>query len=537
MVCPSCRAESLPGASRCGRCGQSLGALEPGTVFASRYQVISPLGQGGMGTVYKARDLELEETVALKVLRPDVVGTPQTEERFRSEIRLARRVSHRNVCRVYDYGSAGGLRYVSMALVDGVDLKRLLAARGGLPPDRAYDICAQVADGLQAIHDEGIVHRDLKSANVMVEPRGVARLMDFGIAKPLDPALAHGVTATGVIVGTPEYMSPEQALGGAVDERSDVYSLGIVVFEAFTGHVPFHGDTPVATILLHVQQPPPLEGAPAAGLPRELVPLLRRALAKTTAERPSSAREVADLLRAAWGERAAGEAVTPAAPPTVTLSGPAAGLALRATAPAIPPRTPPEATVAERRPLRGGPSWRRTVTLVVAAAAVVAAAMVASRMRPAAGGPTPPERAAAATATMAPFPATTAAAPTRAPIAASVVSPTPAAATPAVAPPPSRRDAPAPERPPAVASASPPSAPRPSEAFLVVVVVPWADITIDGAPVKSVPLERLPVAPGAHVVELRHPDYQVLRRVVSARPGETITLTVDLPEEGVRIGK
>ena len=535
MLCPSCRAESLPGASRCGRCGQSLGALAPGTVFASRYQVIAALGQGGMGSVYKARDLELDETVALKVLRPDVTGTPEMEARFRSEIRLARRVSHRNVCRVHDYGAAQGLHYVCMALVEGVDLKRLLAARGSLPPDRAYDVCAQVADGLQAIHDEGIVHRDLKSANVMVEPRGVARLMDFGIAKPLDPALAHGVTATGVIVGTPEYMSPEQALGGDVDARSDVYSLGIVVFEAFTGHVPFRGDTPVATILLHVQQPPPLEGSGAAGLPPELAPLLRRVLAKTRAERPSSAREVADLLRAAWGERAAASAVTPTSPPTVTLHGPAS-----APSPQGPGTEPTRPGTRQRMPRL------RTVALVSATAALVLVSALAVRARVSVGVPgTAPAVRATASPTAAPDGAPRGAPPAVAPAsaAAATAPPGPRPALPAAATPPTRRLAPEPAaaRPPpgaaAVAAAPAPAAAGPGEAFLVVMVVPWADVTLDGAPVKTVPLRRLAITPGAHVVELSHPDYRALRRVVTARSGETVTLTVDLPEEGVRIGR
>ena len=152
MLCPSCRAETLPSAASCGSCGRSVGGLVPGTLFASRYEILASLGRGGMGVVYKARDRELDEVVALKVLRPDVAGTPEMERRFLSEIKLARRVSHRNVCRLHDYGSAEGQRYVCMAYVEGVDLKRVLASRGALPSDGAYDVCAQVADGLQAIH-------------------------------------------------------------------------------------------------------------------------------------------------------------------------------------------------------------------------------------------------------------------------------------------------------------------------------------------------------------------------------------------------
>ena len=360
--------------------------LVPGSLFASRYEILASLGQGGMGVVYKARDRELDEVVALKVLRADVAGTPEMDRRFRSEIKLARRVSHRNVCRLHDYGSAEGQRYVCMAYVEGVDLKRVLASRGALPSDGAYDVCAQVAEGLQAIHDEGIVHRDLKSSNIMIDPRGIARLMDFGIAKSVEPGLAHGVTATGVIVGTPEYMSPEQALGGRVDTRSDLYSLGVVIFEAFTGHVPFRGDTPVATILLHVQQPPPLEGPGAAGLPRELVPLLRRALAKSPGERPAAAREIAEGLRAAWGARASPGAVTPVSPPTLTVQA----RAVSARPPVV--STTSQSSTARPAPTLGrrpdpAPRWLRALGAAAAATLLVAVTGVLLLWPPNRAGP------------------------------------------------------------------------------------------------------------------------------------------------------
>ena len=542
--------------------------LVPGSLFASRYEILASLGQGGMGVVYKARDRELDEVVALKVLRADVAGTPEMDRRFRSEIKLARRVSHRNVCRLHDYGSAEGQHYVCMAYVEGVDLKRVLASRGALPSDGAYDVCAQVAEGLQAIHDEGIVHRDLKSSNIMIDPRGIARLMDFGIAKSVEPGLAHGVTATGVIVGTPEYMSPEQALGGRVDTRSDLYSLGVVIFEAFTGHVPFRGDTPVATILLHVQQPPPLEGPGAAGLPRELVPLLRRALAKSPGERPAAAREIAEGLRAAWGARASPGAVTPVSPPTLTVqaravsarppvvcddvavlhgptgadartaarSGPAvapspwssrsgdvAGCRHRgASALATEPGRAGEFLVA-RIDVRSSGRWpsarrdpepsaepgsagrRRTLGRGRASGARGASearsptprrpaepASLSPGLRTGAGSSRKEERSSPSTATPTPTP------------------PVPAATEPRMAE---------------------------AQAYLVVVAVPWADVSLDGTPVKTVPLRRLALSPGQHVVRFAHPDYEPLQRTVTLRAGETVNLTVDLPEEGVRIGK
>jgi serine/threonine protein kinase len=270
-----------------------------GTLIAGRYEVSQVLGRGGMGVVYKAHDRLLDETVALKVLRRDLLGASAVAQRFRSEIKLARRVSHPNVCRIHDYGEAGGLSFLAMAFVDGTDVKRQLARHvDGFEPDEAFEIAIQLARGLQAIHDAGIVHRDLKTMNIMRAPDGAVRLMDFGIAKQAADT-DSGLTATGSVMGTPEYMSPEQCRGLKVDTRSDLYSLGIVIFELFTGAVPFRGDTVVATLFMHIQEPPPLSGARAHRLPPALVPWLRRLLAKAPGERPSSAGEVALGLEAA----------------------------------------------------------------------------------------------------------------------------------------------------------------------------------------------------------------------------------------------
>ena len=213
--------------------------LRPGIVFHSRYEILGPLGQGGMGMVYKARDLSLDEVVAIKVLRPDIAREPRMTERFKSEIRLARRVRHKNVCAIHDYGEDQGLLFISMEYVEGVDLKRWLREHGSFEAAPAYDVAIQVAEGLQAVHEEGIIHRDLKTPNIMRDAEGVARLMDFGIAKREGEGTGGGATATGHIVGTPEYMSPEQAQGRRVDFRSDIYGLGIVTYEIFTGRVPF----------------------------------------------------------------------------------------------------------------------------------------------------------------------------------------------------------------------------------------------------------------------------------------------------------
>ena len=302
MICPSCKAKNDDGAEACFTCGRALAALTQGAVIANRYEVQKPLGRGGMGMVYRAHDRMLDETVAIKVLRAELTGTSEASQRFRSEIKLARKVSHRNVCRIHEYGEDGSIRYISMEYLEGTDLKQLLRDTG-LSTDEAFDACAQIADGLQAIHDVGIVHRDLKTPNIMRDQRGVVRLMDFGIAKIEGAGSSGGLTTTGQIMGTPEYMSPEQCLGERIDHRSDIYAAGIVIYEIFTGQVPFKGDTPVATLFKHIQDPIPLDGTPVgARVPTALVPVIRRALAKNRADRYASSSEMAAAIREAYAK-------------------------------------------------------------------------------------------------------------------------------------------------------------------------------------------------------------------------------------------
>jgi len=346
MICPECSAINDDQAEACFTCGCSLasaanGSPAPaakgspasaatGSLIAGRYEVLRPLGKGGMGMVYQAHDRMLDETVAIKVLRSEFVDTPEMGQRFRSEIKLARRVSHRNVCRIHEYGEdPSGLRYISMEYVEGADLRELARERGGfLPAEEAYDLAAQAADGLQAIHEVGIIHRDLKTTNIMRDSRGVVRLMDFGIAKvETDHATSAGLTTAGQVMGTPEYMSPEQCTGAKLDARSDVYALGIVIYEMFTGTVPFRGDTPVATLFRHMQDPVPFASGPAARIPRPAVPVLARALAKERADRYQSAAELAEALRRAQQQPVSGSffdsPTTPMRTPAASGSHPA----------------------------------------------------------------------------------------------------------------------------------------------------------------------------------------------------------------------
>ncbi len=293
MNCPFCEADN-PTGKNCVACGHPLGdtaILRRGSLIAARYEITGMLGRGGMGIVYKAFDHTLEDPVALKVLRPDVAGDPDLVRRFRQEIRLARRVRHRNVCAIHEYAEDGALRCLAMELVEGMNLKQIIDQRGRFGTEEAFALSIQIADGLEAIHQAGIIHRDLKTANLMRDPQGLLRLMDFGIAKEwgLD------VTATAKVLGTPEYVSPEQARGERVDFRCDVYALGIVIFEIFTGQVPFRGDTALGTIMKHIHEEPPLDTV--LGVPEAIVPLLRRALAKDPSLRHQRAAELGEELR------------------------------------------------------------------------------------------------------------------------------------------------------------------------------------------------------------------------------------------------
>jgi serine/threonine-protein kinase len=299
-----------------------LPTLAPGDVVASRFEILSLLGTGGMGVVFKAHDRTLDEIVALKTLRADL-ASDELSTRFRSEIRLARKVSTRHVCRIHEYGESDDLRYISMEFVDGVTLKDLLQQSGALPLEQGFEVAHQIIAGVKSIHDAGIMHRDLKSPNIMRTRSGLIKLMDFGIAKQVGGVT---LTAAGQALGTPEYMSPEQVMGQKLDYRTDIYTLGIVLYELFTGTVPFRADSPVATARKQVMEPPNLD---VRGIPTALGPVLRRALAKDRDHRFPTALElgvalhhVRQGLRLAAG-RAPG-AVAPPPQPLHTAPAPAA---------------------------------------------------------------------------------------------------------------------------------------------------------------------------------------------------------------------
>jgi TonB family protein len=269
--------------------------VDVGSILAERYEIQAPLGQGGMGRVFRVLDRVLGP-VAVKVLLPDIDLSADVLARFRDEVKLARKIRHRNVCAIYEYHEAGDVPFIVMELVEGSDLKSALHKVGSLEWEDAFDVAVQVSEGLSAIHEAGIVHRDLKPANLMRDSRNVIRVMDFGIAKGETHA---GVTDDGKVVGTIDYMSPEQFKAVPLDQRSDIYSFGVVIYELFTGRVPFRGDV-AAVVRKHLSEAPPLHGAPAARIPRRLVPVLEKALAKDRQERYSSAADMREAVQKAW---------------------------------------------------------------------------------------------------------------------------------------------------------------------------------------------------------------------------------------------
>jgi len=273
-------------------------AMRRGDLFASRYELLSTLGKGGMGVVYLARDQQLDEEVALKVLRPDVLkDDPTILDRFKKETKLARRITHRNVLRTHDFGETGGTAYISMEYLEGVTLKDLISSKGALPIGVGLRIAKQMCQGLEAAHAQGVVHRDIKPQNMLILPEtGDLKIMDFGIASVSDMkagAGASGLTTAGTVMGTPDYIPPEQAQGSPADYRSDIYSLSVVLFEVFTGRLPFTADTIMKVVLAHIRNPPPPPRTINDHIPAALEAVILRGLQKEPSARYQSVEELA----------------------------------------------------------------------------------------------------------------------------------------------------------------------------------------------------------------------------------------------------
>jgi hypothetical protein len=274
--------------------------VSTGTTLGSRYRLESTIGTGGMATVWRALDLRLDRPVAIKRLHAARAADYEFATRFRREAQLVARLSHPNLVRLLDAGEDEDGPYLVLELVEGETLKDRIRREGALDPYEAARLCAQVADGLAYAHAEGIVHRDVKSQNVLIAGDGRARLTDFGIARTED-AEADGLTRTDVMIGSADYLAPEQADGRRVDPRTDVYSLGIVLFEALTGTLPFRGDGFVAVAMQHVSRPLPDPCEMNPGVPAYLAAVARRAAAKDPADRFQSAARLAEALREEGG--------------------------------------------------------------------------------------------------------------------------------------------------------------------------------------------------------------------------------------------
>jgi len=261
---------------------------------ARRYWYLEDLGHGGTSVVFKVRDLEVEEIIALKVYWSSFpVEDGELLARARREIRLNRQIKHPNVARLYDFGKAGSLFYLSMEYIPGKNLESIVRAQGALPASRAVAILRQIALGAGAAHERGIVHRDLKSSNVLVGHRDAVAILDFGLAMR---SVDQSITPQGRTVGTPCYMSPEQALGSPTDARSDIYSIGIIAFNLLTGTLPFVGRSPLETMAMHVSDPVPPSLDEVPGVPPELRAIVLRCLEKDPALRYPSAGELAHAI-------------------------------------------------------------------------------------------------------------------------------------------------------------------------------------------------------------------------------------------------
>src|SRR5213594_754775 len=331
MECPRCGASNPTGASRCAKCDAPLApasskglsggsesirtpaeaetsdldifsVVHPGSVLGGRYEILELLGAGGMGAVYKAKDREVDRLVAIKVIRRELAAKPDVVRRFKQELLLAREVTHKNVIRIYDLGEAEGVKFITMEYVEGKDLRTLINEKNKLAPEEAVEIMQQVCRALEAAHSVGIIHRDLKPQNIMRDKSGRILVMDFGLARTLE---GDGMTQTGALVGTMDYMSPEQALGKELDQRSDLFALGLIFYELLTGKMPYKADSVVASLLKRTQERAAPVSSHDATIPQALSNIVGKSMEPDVKLRYQTAAEILNDLNAWQGKGAA----------------------------------------------------------------------------------------------------------------------------------------------------------------------------------------------------------------------------------------
>ena len=290
-----------------------------GETFADRYDVEELVGAGGMSSVYRARDRLLDRNVALKVLHEQYTGDDEYVERFRREARSVAALSHPNIVTVIDRGEHAGRQYIVFEYIAGENLKRLIEQRGPAPVESALELAIQIARALSFAHQNGLVHRDVKPQNVLLNGDGRPKVTDFGIARALD--VQHGMTQTGAVLGTSDYIAPEQAQGERVDEHTDVYSLGVVLYELLTAEVPFPGENFVAVAMRHINEPPPLIRDRRPDVPPRVEAAVHRAMAKDPDDRFATMADFADELEACLAELEAGGATRVNVPATRPTTG------------------------------------------------------------------------------------------------------------------------------------------------------------------------------------------------------------------------
>jgi serine/threonine-protein kinase len=514
-----------------------------------KYEILRLLGKGGMGAVFLAHDLTLEREVAIKVLPPDFSTDPQVIKRFQQEAKTAAKLDHNNIIPIYRVESEEGVNYFVMKYISGTSLEDVLESKQPLTYDYAQRILWEAACALGHAHSRGVVHRDVKPANIMFDHDGRVMLTDFGISKALQSA--SGLTGTGMIIGTPHYMAPEQAKGQPVDGRADQYSLGVVAYRLLAGSLPFSGDSVHTILYKHIFEEAPRVSALRKDIPRFLTDPIQRALSKDPAERFPTMEHFATAI---WPEQPV--SATGKATPRPVLQRPApggrTGAPVTSDAPtehvasaAAAPTTPLPSVRARTAPARPAPKRSSMAGLFVllAVVAVGAGGYVWWSGRDAAGGEGEP---AATDPPVAPPVANPA--PAATPQSLAVATQTPGTTATAIVPPPSqappvsdrrvttpRRESPRPparQAPPPVVQAPPPQAPVEEQGFLTIDADPFGTVFVDGVNVGTTPLVQFGVKPGSHQLRIENPGYKTFTERVQVEAGNTIRKRYTLTPEG-----